>query len=178
MLFRHALFCLTSVVCIATTASLAAERDELLWLEAPKDDRALDWAREQSRTTKDRLSALPIYSGIAKELDTVLKQSTPTPAISLLGTKAVRLLRDAARPHGVLQVARRGADGTMGPWRDLLDVGALREHEGKPYELQWYDARNLCLPPAFDRCLLRLSPGGADDAELREFDLSDRKSVV
>ena len=172
MRFRRELLCLISVVCIATATARAAERDDLLWLEAPKSERALDWAREQSRETKDRLSALPIYGGIAKELDTVLKQSTPSPEITLLGAKAVRLLRDAARPHGVLQVARRGADGAIGPWKDALDVGALREREGKPYELQWYDARNLCLPPAFDRCLLRLSPGGADDAELREFDLS------
>ena len=114
MRFRRELLCLISVVCIATATARAAERDDLLWLEAPKSERALDWAREQSRETKDRLSRLPIYGGIAKELDTVLKQSTPSPEITLLGAKAVRLLRDAARPHGVLQVARRGADGGVG----------------------------------------------------------------
>jgi prolyl oligopeptidase len=172
MLLRPSLVNLALFMCVAAAAAQAADRDDLLWLEAPKGDRAHVWARDQSLATKDRLSALPIYRGIAAELDTVLKQSTPTPEITLLGSKSVRLLRDAARPHGVLQVARRGADGAMGPWKIVLDVDALREREGKPYELQWYDVRNLCLPPAFDRCLLRLSPGGADDAELREFDLS------
>ncbi len=178
MLLRPSLVNLALFICIAATAVQAADRDDLLWLEAPKGDRALIWARDQSVATKDRLSVLPIFRGIAAELDTVLKQSTPTPEITLLGSKAVRLLRDAARPHGVLQVARRGADGTMGPWKIVLDVGALREREGKPYELQWYDVRNLCLPPVFDRCLLRLSPGGADDAELREFDLSNGSFVA
>jgi prolyl oligopeptidase len=178
MLLRPSLLNLALSICIASTAAQAADLDDLQWLEAPKADRALIWARDQSLATKDRLSALPIYRGIARELDTVLKQSTPTPEITLLGSKSARLLRDAARPHGVLQVARRAADGTIGPWKIVLDVGALREREGKPYELQWYDVRNLCLPPAFDRCLLRLSPGGADDAELREFDLSNGTFVA
>jgi len=107
MRFRRELLCLISVVCIATATARAAERDDLLWLEAPKSERALDWAREQSRETKDRLSALPIYGGIAKELDTVLKQSTPSPEITLLGAKAVRLLRDAEELRHVREAFRQ-----------------------------------------------------------------------
>jgi prolyl oligopeptidase len=95
----------------------------------------------------------------------------------LLGDKAVRFRREAAHPHGLLEVAPRGADGAADEWKLALDVDALRAAEGKPYELHWSNDKSLCLAPAFDRCLLMLSPGGGDQVELREYDLSRAEFV-
>jgi len=163
---------------IIAAGSAAGVGDDYQWLEQPRGDRALEWAREQTRTSSDRLAAMPSHDRIAAQLASVLNVSAPSSSIDLLGLHAVRMLRDSAKPHGLLQVAERRADGSLSQWKTVLDVGALRESEGKPYELQWMDARNSCLPPAYNRCLLRLSPAGADEAELREFDLSSGTFVA
>jgi prolyl oligopeptidase len=159
------------------SAAAAGNVDSLIWLESPRDPRALDWARAQTRRSQEALRKQPIYSTIFSELQETLKTSAPIPDITLLGGKAVRFARDAANPHGLLQVAERSVAGTVGLWRTVLDVGALRKAEGKPYELQWYAARDACLPPAYDTCMLRLSPGGGDEVELREFNLHTARFV-
>jgi len=150
--------------------------ESLKWLESPTDPHALEWAREQTRRSQDDLKQKASYSGVLAELHRTLKASAPIPDVVLLGARAVRFDRDSSNPHGVLQVAERSPTG-IGPWRTVLDVGALRKAEGKPYELQWSSARDSCLPPAYDRCVLRLSPAGSDEVELREFDLSTGQFV-
>jgi len=164
--------------CLAAGAvQHAMAQEDLLWLEAPKEAKALTWAREHTQATRKALSALPSYAAAASELKAVLDSGTPLADVSLFGDKAVRLQHDAKKPNGVLQVAQRDANGVPGAWRTVLDVDALRAKEGKPYELQWYQAQDLCLPPQFDRCLLRLSGGGSDEVELREFDLKTGQFV-
>jgi prolyl oligopeptidase len=169
-MLRRLLVILPSLT-LAVTLSAAAVDDSFQWLESPKDPAALKWATEQTNATRSALAAKPIYGQVAAELKTVLGTNAPPPDYTLLGNKAIRLRRDAAHPHGLLEVALRGADGTPGEWRLALDVDALRAAEGEPYELHWYSAKDTCLAPAFDRCLLMLSPGGGDQVELREFDL-------
>src|ERR1700722_12455313 len=174
-MLKRLLFVLPSLTLAATLAVPltvpAAADDTFQWLESPKDPAALKWAVEQSNATRSALAAKPIYGQVAAELKAVLGANEPPPDYTLLGNKAVRLRRDAAHPHGLLEVALRGADGAPGEWRLALDVDALRVAEVKPYELHWYSAKDTCLAPAFDRCLLMLSPGGGDQVELREFDL-------
>ena len=174
-MLKRLLFVLPSLTLAATLAMpaavAAAADDTFQWLESPKDPAALKWAVEQSNATRSALTAKPIYGQVAAELTAVLGANEPPPDYTLLGNKAVRLRRDAAHPHGLLEVALRGADGAPGEWRLALDVDALRAAESKPYELRWYNAKDTCLAPAFDRCLLMLSPGGGDQVELREFDL-------
>ena len=162
-----------SGVCAASLlagAALAAD-DPYLWLEEPKSDKALQWAKSQSDQTKAELSAKPGYAAVSEELKTTLAAAPPAPKFGLLNDKMVRVSRDVAHPHGLVEVADRGADGAPGPWRVALDMEKLRAAEGKPYELHTGDFESACLPPTYDRCLLSLSPGGADDVELREFDL-------
>lgn len=165
--------CLTAGV-----AQHAVAQQDLLWLEPPKEAKALTWAREHTQATRQALSALPSYAAVSSELKAVLDSGMPLADVSLFGDKAVRLQHDARKPNGVLQVAQRDANGVPGAWRTVLDVDALRAKEGKPYELQWYQAQDLCLPPQFDRCLLRLSGGGSDEVELREFDLATGQFVT
>jgi prolyl oligopeptidase len=48
-----------------------------------------------------------------------------------------------------------------------MDVDALAAAEGVP----WAFGGTTCLPPEYTRCLMRLSRGGADAVEVREFDM-------
>ena len=170
-MLRRLLVILPSLTLAATLSAAATVDDSFQWLESPRDPAALKWATDQTNATRSELAAKPIYGQVAGELKTVLGANAPPPGYTLLGNKAIRLRRDAAHPHGLLEVALRGGDGAPGEWRLALDVDALRAAESKPYELHWYSAKDTCLAPAFDRCLLLLSTGGGDQVELREFDL-------
>ena len=168
-MLRALWFALASVS-LAANALAAGADDTLQWLESPKDPAALKWATEQTNATRSTLAAMPVYGQVAAELRTTLSDNSPPPVFKLLGGNLVRFRRDAAHTHGLLEIAPRGADGLPGQWRLALDVDELRRTEGKPYELHWYNQKDTCLPPQFDRCLLTLSPGGGDEVELREFD--------
>lgn len=152
--------------------------DDDQWLEAPHDPAALAWARAATADTERRLSARPVHAEVVRELRAALDAPPAEPDVVPLGARALRFLRDAAHPYGLLQVAARDARGAPGAWRTVLDVGALREREGVPYELQAYDFSGACAAPDYARCLLRLSPGGGDEVEIREFDLAAGEFVA
>lgn len=163
---------LLALVPLSLVSGVVRASDDLLWLEEPRGERALEWARDATKDSKARLAALPSYAALRSELDTVLAQPPAEPSLVLFGTHAMRVMRDAGHPYGLLQTAPRDTSGVAGEWTTVLDIAALREKEGIPYELQEFYIGESCLPPAYVRCLLRLSPGGGDEAEIREFDLA------
>lgn len=157
---------------LAVTATVAATpADPGLWLEAPHDPAALAWAREATQATVQQLGAHPLYPQVRQELEAALRATASEPDVVLAGTRALRFRKDAQHPYGLLQWARVGADGALSDWTTALDVAALRAEEGVPFELQAYDLSGACAAPDYRRCLLRLSPGGGDEVEIREFDL-------
>lgn len=161
---------------IAVT-TVAAEADDQ-WLEQPHGEQALAWARQATQSSTTALRGLPAYASVRKELDALLKARPAEPDVVLLGTRALRFLKDAAHPHGLLQTTGRGADGAPLPgWTTVLDVARLRDEEGIPFELQAYDLGSSCLAETA-RCLLRLSPGGGDEVEIREFDLGQKRFIA
>ncbi|MCL7715534.1 prolyl oligopeptidase family serine peptidase [Stenotrophomonas mori] len=155
----------------AGLAGPATAADDLQWLEPPHETKALEWARQATDRTRAGLGALPVHAAVSRELADALVQAPAEPDQYLLGERALRVYRDAEHPYGLLQAAPRDAQGRAGQWRTVLDVAALREREGVPFELQAYDLGSSCLAPAYARCLLRLAPGGGDEVEIREFDL-------
>ena len=168
-----AIFCaLLMATSVVQSQQAPVSVDSLQWLEQPQGKQALAWAKDQTESTVKRLSALPNYGLFKSELDATLQSNPPEPAITLIGHKAIRFLITKDQPYGRLQVASRNATGVPGQWRTVLDVAALRKREGVPYELQAYQFDKSCLPPGFERCLLRLSPSGSDEVQIREFDLN------
>lgn len=162
---------LLTLVPLSLVSGVVRASDDLLWLEEPRGERALEWARITTEQTKETLGAFPSQPVIAKELASLLKATPSEPDQYLVGTRAIRVFRDAAHPYGQLQVAPINKDRTEG-WKTVLDMGQLRKQENSPLELQVFGFGSNCLAPEYDRCLLRLSPGGGDEVEIREFDLS------
>lgn len=161
---------------LAGTAAVAVAGDDR-WLEQPRGEQALAWAQQQTALSKSRLAALPLYGQVKRELAAAMQASASEPKIVFAGPHAIRLLRNADHPHGLLQVATRDADGVPGIWDTALDIGQLREQEQRPLQLQTFGLDSACLAPEYARCLLRLSPGGGDEVEIREFDLPRRRFV-
>lgn len=154
------------------STSRAQQAGEWQWLEPPLEARPLAWAAAHTDASAKVLQALPGYPALREEVARKLavERSTLDGAPVLLGPRALRLKRDAANPVGLLQAAPRREDGTPGEWKTVLDVAALGRSEGKKLQLQWFGDPG-CLPPRYDRCLLRLSDQGSDEASLREFDV-------
>lgn len=148
-------------------------------LEGQFDPAAVEWAKERTEKAMAILRAKPQFASVLQELTSAQTVSSPMPSYDFLGDKIARVTRDAQRPLGVIEIARRGKNGfAEGPWRLVLDVAALNEREDKQYEFLFLDLSSQCLPPAYERCLLPLSPGGSSSMEHREFNLSTGKFVA
>jgi prolyl oligopeptidase len=148
--------------------------DDLRWLEPPESTQALDWARMATQRSTAALQASPRFQPLLEELNGLNQSAGQVADIGLAGQRAVRLHKTAEYPKGLLQCAALLPSG-LGPWRTLLDVGALGRQEGKDFVLNWRTA--ACLAPEFARCLLSLNEAGGDESELREFDLATGRFV-
>jgi prolyl oligopeptidase len=84
-----------------------------------------------------------------------------------LGADIQNFWQDAAHVKGVWRRATPKAYASDAPaWETLLDLDALSKAEGK----NWIFKGAECLAPGDRLCLVRLSNGGGDAVEIREFD--------
>ncbi len=149
--------------------------DPFAWLEPQHGPAAVAWARAQTDETVAQLKASPSYPEVEAELKSALKTDAPLPNLFLIGHRFVRFVRDDAHPQGLLQTAAAMPGHAPTQWRTVLDLAMLNEAEHTSYALNglsFFDFAHRCLPPAYDRCLLPLSPRGSSSLELREFDLA------
>lgn len=173
---RSAIRSVTAIALFCAASPCLAE-DPYQWLEAPRDPKAMNWAKEETARSQAEIRAFPVHGAVEAELRQVLAKSDPAPSYYPVGSMLVRFQRSVKQPHGLLSVANRQADGSVGAWRDVLDVDALRKVDGMAYEFRTTDFANACLAPDYTRCLIQLSPDGADETILREFDLSTGQFV-
>src|SRR5689334_13159137 len=104
--------------------------DDLQWLEATYDERALSWAREATQASTRALQASPRFRPLVDELTHINQSVGQVADIGIADARALRLHKTGDHPKGLLQTATW--DGrTIGPWLTVLDVGALSREEGK-----------------------------------------------
>lgn len=168
-------------LCFAATPAMAkSATDPHLWLEPQHAPAALAWAKVRTEAATVELAAKPDYPAVLEELRTNLASEASVPTMYLIGERFLRFVRDATHPAGLLQIAPKLATASPGVWRTVLDVGAMNARENAAFSLSglsMFDFPSRCLPPAFDRCLIALSPGGSSSLELREFDLKTASFV-
>jgi len=156
------------------SSALAAGEDPLLWLEEVEGERALEWVEGQNERTVAAITAEPGFEELEGRLRSILDSDERIPYISKLGDHYVNFWRDAEHPRGVWRqttLEAYVADDTA--WETLLDLDALAEEEGE----NWVWSGVTCVYPERDRCLVRLSRGGADATVVREFDVPSRSFV-
>lgn len=146
----------------------ASASDAFTWLEAASDPAARAWAAGQTAAAMERLTALPDFKDIQREIHDTLAKSRPQPAYYPLGDRILRFARDREHPLGILAVAP--IDG-RGDWRELLDVAAYNEAHGTDFQIMFLDPAEQCRAPRFDRCLIPFAQGGSSLLQYREFDL-------
>lgn len=166
---------MVSMLLVPSWAEAGALDDPYLWLEEVDGEAALRWVQEQNEKTwaflRENAEAYePLYARLLE----VLTSDERIPYPTLAGDYVDNFWMDESYPRGLWRRASLESFIAGQPeWEHLLDMTALGESEG----VNWSFGGTTCLPPAYERCLVYLSEGGADATEVREFDVRSRSFV-
>jgi prolyl oligopeptidase len=156
------------------TGAAAQESDPYIWLEDVEGARAMEWVEARNAVTVDRLSSHTAYQPIFDRALEILDSEDRIPFPSILGGQLYNFWQDSGNPRGIWRRASWDSYLAGEPaWETVLDIDALARDEGIP----WAYGGATCLPPDHARCLVRLSRGGADAVEVREFDMAARQFI-
>jgi prolyl oligopeptidase len=163
-----------------TPAPSLAQSDPHLWLEDVEGQKALEWVKDHNARYLPELESTPGFEAWRARAQEVLEDprriAPPSGAepTAVTETQVFNFWRDPANVRGLWRVSPRAAyDAGTPQWTTLLDMDALEASEQRNW--QWGGA--ICLPPDNRRCLVRLSVGGKDSNEIREFDTVARRFV-
>lgn len=162
------------LVCLLPFRLFAAERppapaeaDPFLWLEDIQGAKALDWVRQRNDTTAQRLTARADYAPLYRDALAALNSASRVPEVTSHGAHLYNFWQDATHVRGIYRRTTPVEFRKENPrWETVLDIDALARREGKP----WAFNGAIWRRPDETRCLIRLSPGGGDAVEVREFD--------
>ena len=152
----------------------STEADPYLWLEDVGGDEALAWVGERNDATRDALAEDPAFDPLQRRLLEIFDADDRIPHVYKAGDWYYNLWKDEANPRGLWRRTTLEEYRKPDPaWEVVLDIDALGRDEGE----NWVYGGASILVPTYDRCLLRLSRGGADAVVVREFDLVARAFV-
>ncbi len=153
----------------------AIDDDPFLWLEDVTGETSLDWVRQRNAVTLGELTGGERFERLRTEIRQVLDADDRIPFVSRRGSYLYNFWQDAEHPRGLWRRTTLDQYRLAKPaWELLLDVDALAEQEGENWV--WHGATTL-RPGGYRLALIRLSRGGADASEIREFDVAERRFV-
>ena len=148
--------------------------DPYLWLEEVHGERAMAWVRERNAHSEKLLEAAPDFAATQSAVRAILDSREQIPYIHRHGAFFYNLWRDQQQPRGLWRRTSLAQYRLAQPaWETVIDLDALAKAEGE----NWVWAGASCLGPAYKRCLVSLSRGGADAHVVREFDLTEKRFV-
>jgi prolyl oligopeptidase len=172
MMFRRILLGTVAMSLITTTAS--AQEDPYLWLEDVMGDKAIAWVKEQNAKSQKVLEVLPQFAPIRDKVLEVVNSKERIPFVQKRGEFLYNFWQDETSIRGLWR--RTSIEEYKKPqpkWETVLDLDQLAKDEKE----NWVWKGSTCLYPAYDRCLLNLSRGGADAVVVREFDVPSKSFV-
>ncbi|MDE2485857.1 MAG: S9 family peptidase [Alphaproteobacteria bacterium] len=155
-------------------ASAKSSADPFRWLENIDSPRSMAWVKQQNALTAKRLKSDPRYKVFYDEALAIFtaQDRIPTPRFRAGGID--NFWQDGQHAHGIWRHTSLESYRTADPqWETLLDLDALSKTEGK----NWIWKGATCLRPEERDCLVRLSNGGSDAVEVREFDTQTKSFV-
>ena len=152
----------------------AAAEDPYLWLEDVAGEKSLDWARARNAESSKEIESDPGFAALETELKKILDSKDKIPYVEKDGAFYYNFWKDLEHPRGLWRRTSFAEYVKPNPkWDVVIDVDALATAENENWV--WHGAD--CLRPAYKRCLVSLSRGGADANVVREFDLEKRAWV-
>jgi prolyl oligopeptidase len=148
--------------------------DPFLWLEEVDGEAALAWVQAQNVRSLATLESDPRYERLYREALAVITASDRIPYPSFFGDRLANFWQDDLHQRGLWRTTSLDSFATSEPdWRTLLDIDALSAAEQR----NWVFHGSIPLRPEYRRCLVSLSDGGKDAAELREFDVEAARFI-
>jgi len=148
--------------------------DPYVWLEGVEDPKALEWVRARNAKSEAEIGSTPEFKTLEADLLAILDSDARIPAVQKIGAHYYNFWRDKAHPRGVWRRTTLAEYRKREPrWETVIDLDALNAAEKENWV--WHGAE--CLKPAYERCLIALSRGGADADVTREFDLGTKTWV-
>ena len=152
----------------AAVAAAPDTGDPHAWLEDIEGERALAWVREHNARSLAVLQGDPRYQRLHDEALRIAEATDRIASPTFRAGMIYNFWQDPQHVRGILRRTTPASYRTTAPdWETVLDVDALAASDGANWVYQGIN----CLPPEHRRCLVSLSNGGKDAAELREFDL-------
>lgn len=169
---RTALYALPLMFAMHSQAQTPADPHQ--WLEGVEDPKALEWVQGLNAETVAELTRSGDFKRIRESALKVLNSDARIPFVQKLGDHYYNFWRDAEHVRGIWRRTTLAEYRKPEPaWETVLDVDALAKAEGE----NWVYAGSNCLQPAYQRCLIQLSRGGADANVVREFDTVSKTFV-
>jgi len=151
------------------------EVDPYFWLEDVDGDRSLEWVRKQNDVTAREWALAPGFELLRQRLLAIYESNERIPHVTKHGVHYYNFWRDEKQLRGVWRRTTLAEYRKTNPaWETLLDLDKLAGEEKENWVWKGVDV----LRPSHDRALLFLSRGGADAAEMREFDLVKKEFVA
>ena len=157
-----------------TMTTNAGEADPYLWLEDVESDKALDWVKARNAESRKALEADATFKPLYERLLAINNATDRIPDVDKYGAHYYNFWKDAQHVRGIWRrVSPEGFSAAAPAWEIVLDIDALNKAENANWVWKGAD----CIEPQQDRCLVSLSRGGGDAAEVREFDLTTKSFV-
>ena len=118
---------LAGLACHASAQEPAVSEDPYLWLEDVGGDKALDWVRQQNKTSLAQLQADPGYEPLRRDLKAILDSEDRIPDVQQMGGHWYNFWKDAQHPRGIWRRTTPAEYAKKQPkWELLLDLDALK----------------------------------------------------
>lgn len=144
-----------------------------LWLEEVEGEKALEKVKSWNAASAVTMET-ETYKEMKTELLEVYNSPEKIPYVSYRNGLAHNFWQDDTHVKGIWRSTTLDSYKSANPqWDTILDIDALAASEDK----NWVYKGNSCLGPDYNRCMVRLSIGGKDAVERREFDVSTKSFV-
>ncbi|RLA02672.1 MAG: S9 family peptidase [Gammaproteobacteria bacterium] len=140
--------------------------DENIWLEEVDSKKSLEWVKKTNEATDNSLTSTPLYQSLYQDALYALNSKDKLPNITQRGDWIYNYWKGGDNPRGLYRRATLASFTSGAPqWQTVLDIDKLSQKEST----KWVFKGMSCLEPDNEKCLVRLSPGGGDAVEVREF---------
>ncbi|MBO1897361.1 S9 family peptidase [Shewanella sp. BF02_Schw] len=172
MLQRIIPLCIASAMTMATPVN--AEEDKYIWLEDVEGAKPLAWVKQQNAVSATHIKAYSGFDNLVSNSLEILNDKARIPYATRIGDYLYNFWKDETHERGIYRRTTLAEYAKAEPnWETVLDIDALGKAEG----VNWVFKGIECQYPQNERCFVSLSRGGADAAEVREFNLTAKAFV-